>query len=357
MPLRWPFLPLFLCLHLLQTTQAPCAGPPLRPAPGSILRVANWENYFGSQTLRGFEETTGVHVQLTEYLDEEEAFARLMTGEPYADVLVLTRGLVGELVKARRLETIDWDRLPNTRFIDDAHRPAPDGAQRHYTPYLTGTTGVVVNTRLAPTFSSSWDLLWDARFAGRLAMLNNPFEVIGAASKRLGMPLNPRSQSDLDTILRSLVEQRPLLIGYLDPMTLVDQLATGRLVAAQLYSGDALTAAARNPDLYYFVPKEGAALWVDVLVIPRPCANKEAALAFINHVHTPEVMAAICRETRFASVNQAANALLEPEILQHAGMPPPAEALERSEFFVVPGNASLVHLINETWSDLMVREP
>ncbi len=43
----------------------------------------------------------------------------------------------------------------------------------------------------------------------------------------------------------------------------------------------------------YVAPKEGAQLGFDMLAIPADAAHKEAALAFINFVLQPDVMAGI----------------------------------------------------------------
>ena len=47
----------------------------------------------------------------------------------------------------------------------------------------------------------------------------------------------------------------------------------------------------RGVAVRYVAPKEGAQLWFDMLAIPADAPHKDAALAFINFVLQPDVMA------------------------------------------------------------------
>ena len=59
-------------------------------------------------------------------------------------------------------------------------------------PYLWGTTGIGVNTRFVKEEIDSWEALWDPKYRGRIAMLNDPREVFAVALKLLGYSANTR---------------------------------------------------------------------------------------------------------------------------------------------------------------------
>ena len=74
-------------------------------------------------------------------------------------------------------------------------------------------------------------------------------------------------------------------------------------------------AQAENPDIAFIVPAEGTFVFVDNWAIPKGARQKELAMEFMNFVLRPEISAMIVNHARYASVNEAARALIKPEIL------------------------------------------
>ena len=85
---------------------------------------------------------------------------------------------------------------------------------------------------------------------------------------------------------------------------------------AQGWSGEIAMAQAQNPDVAFVIPAEGAFVFVDNWTIPKGTRQKELAEDFINFVLRPEISAMIVNHARYASVNEAATALVKPEILK-----------------------------------------
>jgi ABC-type Fe3+ transport system substrate-binding protein len=65
------------------------------------------------------------------------------------------------------------------------------------------------------------------------------------------------------------------------------------------YSGDVVIAKTRAAEakrpyqLAYYIPRTGAPLWFDVMVIPKGAKNVDSALQWINYMQTPQVNAGI----------------------------------------------------------------
>ena len=99
----------------------------------------------------------------------------------------------------------------------------------------------------------------------------------------------------------------------------LEALATGQACLAFDYSGDVAQAAARAEEagngvtVSYIAPKEGAEVGFDMLAIPSDAPHKEAALAFINFVLRPEIMARITDATRYPNAVPATRALVRPD--------------------------------------------
>lgn len=319
----------------------------------SRLVLSNWEDYLGRDTLRKFEEATGITVELHGYKDDEEVLGALLFGSLDADLIILSESLAEEMVKARLLSPLDINALPNAAHIAPRFlTPSLETGHYYQIPYLMGTTGFLVNTKFVPDHGQSWNVLWDERLKSRLAMLDNPFEVIAAASLMLGFSVNPLPEQ-IDEIRRALWKQKPLLAGYLDRISLMDKMIAEELWAAQMYSGDGLMAVGQNPDLAYVIPEEGCAAWIDVFVVPLQSKNPEGALAFINFVHTPEIMGEIAGELWTATPNLAARKFVNPEVLNSSIVNPPAEVLGRCEYFGDMGSGESVPLRLKLWAELL----
>jgi putrescine transport system substrate-binding protein len=64
----------------------------------------------------------------------------------------------------------------------------------------------------------------------------------------------------------------------------------------------------------YNIPKEGAAIWFDMVAMPADAPNEKAGYAFMNYLLRPQVMASITNYVHYANGNQAADSLVDPAI-------------------------------------------
>jgi spermidine/putrescine-binding protein len=329
-------------------------------AAGGTIHFYNWNDYSGEGVLDRFTAETGIEVELREFEDEEAILAAIVSDPDGADLAVVSGSLIGEMIGAKLVRPLDFERIPNAKHIEERYRTAAYDPQGRYTvPYFWGTTGVVVNRAVVPETETSWRPLFDPAYADRIAMLNNPFEVLGAASLLLGFGVEPKSDTEFAAARSLLLEQRPLLSGYLESHEIVERMVSGELVAAQIYSGEGLTATDRNEDLEFYIPAEGAPIWVDLFVIPSQATNPEAAHALINFMQRPEIMGELASLYWYATPNTAALEHIDPEVLTSPAVFPPPEVLSRLKFFASGTKDELGETIRKTmriWTELKTGE-
>lgn len=318
----------------------------------AILNLYNWEGYILPELLAEFEQREGITVNLHTYQDEDDILAALQSGLPDADIVVVSDNIVQELHKARLLHSMDPDHIPNLQYS----REHPfffsiRGDELVTVPYLLGTVGILVNTSYVPEKMDSWNILWTPAYKGRIAMLDNSLDAFNAGCKVLEYSINTEIPDELAEIHNKLLEQRPLLAGYFDPVTLVDMMQSGELWAVQIYSGDAMAAIEQNPSLRYFVPREGSSIWIDCFVIPSRAEHLNAAERFINFMHDPEIMARNAAFLWYQPVNARAIPLLPEELRAAPEVFPPASVLERCEP-IKPINAEAMRKRLSTWAEL-----
>lgn len=324
-----------------------------------VLNVYNWEDYFGPTTIEDFEKQFGVKVNLTLFDDEEMLLSDLQSTPGKCDVFITSEDSVREQIQMRLVAKLNLKNIPNIKNIYKKFlNPNYDPGNKHSIPYLWGTTGIVINKKFIKERDNSWKVFWNPDYKGKIAMLNNPDEVIGAALKMLGYSINSYESSRLEKAGKKLHKQLPLLVGYLDTITIKKKLISGELWAAQIYSGEGMAAVEENEDLVYFIPEEGAAMWIDCMAISRDSPHKETGELFINYILEPKVSAAIANHLWYANCNEAARPYTDKEILESPELYPPENVLKRCAFYHPSGTSEeerkSLQLHNRIWSELML---
>jgi putrescine transport system substrate-binding protein len=228
-----------------------------------------------------------------------------------------------------------------------------DPGNRHGAIYLWGSIGLGINPdrirSLAPDAPlESWSLLLDPVWARRIApcgitMMESAIDVIPSVLHYLGRSPNSTSPADLEAVSKALMAIRPYIREFASGGAL-EAMATGRTCLAFDYSGDVIQATARAKEagngvtIRYVTPKEGAQVGFDMLAIPSDAPHKDEALAFINYVLRPEVMARITDATGYPNAVPATRVLVRPEVLNDPNVFPTDADMQR--FFTVGPSAS-----------------
>ncbi|MEM8119888.1 putrescine-binding protein SpuD, partial [Morganella morganii] len=79
----------------------------------------------------------------------------------------------------------------------------------------------------------------------------------------------------------------------------------------------------------YNIPKEGAGSFFDMVAIPKDAENTEGALAFVNFLMKPEIMAEISDVVQFPNGNAAATPLVSEAIRNDPGIYPSEEVMKK----------------------------
>jgi spermidine/putrescine transport system substrate-binding protein len=332
-----------------------CVSAP-EPKQQKELNIYNWEDYLAPDTISRFQKEFSVKVNLFTFEDENFMLSDVQTNPAKYDIVIASDSLIKEMTASRLLATINHSNIPNLKNIGkDFRNLGYDPQNTHSVPYLWGTTGIAFNIKYLPGDTDSWNVLFDKKYAGKISMLNSKEEVIIAALIRDGHPLHGHSiesidRAHLEKITPILVEQKSLLRGYEDPITIRDSMVAEELWAAQMYSGDALFAQNENENIKYIIPKEGATIWIDNLAVPRDAKNKVIAEQFINFILRPDIGAEIANYVQYATPNGAAREFVDQELLDNPSLYPSEEVLKSLAPLEVPDD--LVNEYNKVWAEV-----
>jgi spermidine/putrescine transport system permease protein len=323
-------------------------APPAAPA-GRTLNVFIWSGYLPPETVKAFEARHAARVNLDLYDSLEALLAKMQAGNANYDVICPSNYAVEILLKQGLLRPLDRSALPNLVNVDPAWLDRDfDPGNRHTVPYFTGTCGIAYRrSRVGEV--DSWAALWDPRWKGRILMLDDARETLGAALKRLGKSVNATDEASLREAQRLLLEQKPLVRAY-DSASFEDALLAGDVWLAQGWNGEFARVMDLDPDIAYVVPREGSTTYLDSLAIPAGAPHPELAHAFLDFVMEGQVSAEICRSMRYTSPNRAALALLPPAIRDHPAIFPPPDVLARTELLRDIGPATLLY--DRLWTEV-----
>lgn len=263
------------------------------------LNVYNWSSYIDPQTLPDFERESGIRVRYSVYESNEEMLAKVITGNSGWDIVFPTHSRIAPMRAMGLLKPIDHKRLPNLKYLSpEFQAPVWDPGLNWSIPYMWNVTGIAYRKNLA---LAKWSDLWRADLQGKLTMLDDPEDVIGACLQKLGLPFNATDDRQLAAAKQQAVSQKRLVRAYINA-EVKDQLVAGDVLASQLWSTTASQAMSASPDVAFAFPEEGFPLYADNAVI---LGRSELAHEFLDYLLRPDVAAANAKAAETATCNGA----------------------------------------------------
>ena len=307
-----------------------------RPARAAQdLLVFDFTGYDVPDLHRGYIKKYGASPAFTLYGDGDEALQKLQAGFQ-ADLVHPGSFDVARFRDAGLLQPWDTARLANWPdlypVLTRTAGTVTDGKQ-WLVPADWGINSVLYRTDLVDIKEESWTLLWDKRYAGKLAYGTEMYPAIAGAALSLGIA-NPFQATDEEfaTIRAKLIEQRPLLRFYWsDPTVLEQAMAAGEVVAAWAWSASYPTLKAQGVPVKYMQPKEGVSSWVAGFSRLKNAPGKEQnAYDFVDAWLAPESGKWMIENYGYGHPNKKAFDLVEPSVIADKGLDRPDKLLTHS---------------------------
>jgi len=297
----------------------------------TTLHIYNWADYLKPELLQRFEQEFDCRVVQDFFDSNESMYAKLKAGATGYDVIFPSSYMINIMKGQDMLLPLDHAKLPNLQHIDRAYlKFTMDEEMSHSVPYMVGSTGLGYLTSRVEDFEPTWAMFDHADYAGRMTLLNDMREVLGAALKFLGYSLNTTDEKQLAEARDVAIRWKHNIAKY-DSEQYKNGLVSAEFVLSQGYSGDVLQAMDESDDVAYAVPKEGTSIASDDMVIPKGAREVDLAHAFINFIHTPDVAAENIEYVYYLCPNTAAYELLSEEIRTDESIFLPAEIVAKSE--------------------------
>ncbi len=326
---------------LLMTSLTACGG-----SSDEVVNVYNWGEYIDTDLLQQFEKETGIRVVYNTFETNEGLYSRLQS-ESY-DVVIPSDYMIARMIDEGMLQKLNLDNIPNYSLIDSKYTHLEyDPEQAYSVPYTWGAVGIIYNTKkVDEADTGSWDLLWNPKYAGQTAMFDNSRDALGLTLKLLGYSQNTTDKDELRAAADKIIAGKDNFQGFWMDQIL-EKLPNEEILIAPYYNGDAVTMMEDNPDLSFYIPKEGTNVFVDAMCIPANAKNIENAEKFINFMCTTEAAAANAEYIGYSSPQREVYEQLDEEIKNDPIHYPGEDTIANGEVF-----RNLPEEINEYYSAL-----
>lgn len=273
-----------------------------------VVNVCSWGEYIDENLIYQFEEETGIKVNYQTAESNEALYSLLKTGAGDYDVIVPSDYMIARLIDEDMLAELNYDNIPNYALIDDRYKGLSFDPENKYTvPYTWGTLGIIYNTTMVDEPITSWDAMFDEKYAGNVLMIRNSRDALAAALLDLGYDLNTTDESQIREaydLLASAKEKGVYQAFVMDEV--FQKMEGGNAAIAMYYAGDYLTMLENNPDLAYVVPEEGSNWFVDAMCVLKDAQHKEEAEEWINFIASTQSNLANMDYIWYASPNKEA---------------------------------------------------
>jgi spermidine/putrescine-binding protein len=292
-----------------------------RKAPSLNLLV--WEGYADPSYVKAFEEQCGCKVSASYMGSSDELVAKLRGGSasnydvisPSSDVaaMIATTGLAAPL---------DLAKLPSYGQLAPKLTSLPlvrAHGQVYGVPFMWGPDPLIYDTTVFTAPPASWNVLWDAKYKGKISVWDD-LSTVYMAAQVLGYDkpspdqLYNLSDEQLEAVKKKLLELKPNVRKMWSAGGELTNLFQNHEVVAAM--GWPLMTNQLRKSGYpagETIPQENTTGWIDHLMITAASENKELAQKFLEFMIQAQTQKKVADVTGYTPANPRAAELMTEE--------------------------------------------
>ncbi len=332
-----------------------------------VLHLYNWNNYISDSTIARFEAQCGCRVVQDYYSDNEEMLAKLAAGASGYDLIVPTGNAVEALIRQHALRPLDKSLLPNLKNIDPAFlNTAFDPGNKYSVPYAFTLTLIGYNSEKLSQLKlpvDSWAVIFEPRYLeklkGRVTVLDSQRELLAAALKYLGYSANDTDEAHWKEARDLIIRAKPYWAAF-NASSYIKELTIGNIWLVHGYSNDIFQAdldaqkAGRGFRILASIPKEGAVLALDSMVLHKSGPRPDLAHRFINFMLEGKNSSELTNLIGSGNPNMAARQYIRPEVAKDPAVFP--DRAERARLEMLRDLDRLQRrVLSRIWTEIKLR--
>jgi len=292
----------------------------------------NWAEYWPEELFEGFAEEFGIKVTFDYFASNAEAVTKFKLAPEidYTASFADQRSFwqMNALGVCQDL-TLEW--IPNVQqYTPKWVLENPETCSERWIPYESYMAVYGYNTKYVddPRIPSYGVLLEpDEQYRGRVAMVEEMFDVTGAALKYLGYSFNSDDENELMEAEELLLRQKPYVMAYeaWPKMLFLEEEAW----IGHTWTGDAYYFHGDMPYMEFVLPSEGTNIGFDGVMLPKGSSNPAVAHLFFNYIFRPQVYGILLSRTGYSPFHTGAAPFLDEDVLNW--LKPSEEYLEKCD--------------------------
>ncbi len=270
---------------------------------GGELHIYTWSDYIAPDVIASFERALGVKVIVDTFDSNESMYAKLKAGGTGYDIIMPSSYQIAMMAREGMIDEIDHSKCPNVKqnFAQSFASQILDPTFKYNVPYAVTYTGFMYDKSKIPEGAdvASWAILGNPAMKGRISLLDDIREVIGAGLMYLGYSINSTNPAEIAKAVEQVLKWRANIRKF-DAESYKTEVPSGATWIGHGYStdttqvivGDEEAGAPARDDIGFALPKEGYTIAFDEMVIARDAKRKDLAYAFVNYIYDGDVAAA-----------------------------------------------------------------
>ena len=176
---------------------------------GQVI-VYNWGEYIDQETIKSFEEETGIKVVYDEFETNEIMYPKVEAGASQYDVVCPSDYMIQKMIDNDLLQPLNFDHIPNAKANINAQyweqSEQFDPGNLYSVPYCWGTVGILYNKTMVDDPVDSWSILWNEKYADNILMQDSVRDAFMVAEKLSGYSMNSVDETELQTAKELLIQ-------------------------------------------------------------------------------------------------------------------------------------------------------
>lgn len=342
-----------------------CVAASCGVAAAKELRVYNWYDYIGRDTVANFEKETGIKVSYDVTDSWETSEAKLLSGNSGYDVVFMGSTYAARQIPAGVYLKLDKSKLPNWSGIDPYVLKTMakfDPNNDYLQPWSWYGAEVAYNEKdfkeRFPNGADSWGVLLEAENAKKLSDCGLIWtdwdnDLFVPALIYHGRDPFSSNRKDYEEVYEKVSGIRPYIRLFSN--SYYNNLADGEACASLAWTGD-MASMSPKPGvvLNSFIPKEGTYIDYEGLGIVADAKNVEEAYAFLNFVLKPKEAANFTNDIKYPNPVPASLAMVNKEVTSKGKLFYPNMLPEALKSKIVPfpekQNNTIVRLKTRLWT-------
>jgi spermidine/putrescine transport system substrate-binding protein len=296
----------------------------LGAASAETLALLTWKGYAPKNLVEKFEKETGIDVKVT-YTNNEEMIAKLRaTRGAGFDLAQPSQDRISSVqAKYKIYQPMDISKIKTGQIIpsmlEAVKKNTMVDGKPHAVPFCWGTSGLIVNRKLASGAKDYSDLL-NAKYKGRVSYRLKRPTLIALAFSMGDDPFAKYNDAAayealIDKVGAAMIDAKGLVKNYwANGDALLQSMRSNEVYVAMAWDGAGWKLYAENPDIDFVAPKSGALGWIDTFAIPAKAKNLDAAYKWINFMLNPENAAVFTNMEKYGTASNGAVKLLDADV-------------------------------------------